>query len=140
MRYSEYEPFRARLSHEDSSAQILFDNNNAITTEKGFRMSRANVSVREGRWFWECKIISGIRPPNDGGADPGDGGHVRIGVARREATLEGPVGFDAYSYGLRDVGGQKVTRSRPVDFAQSDLREGDVIGVELTLPSLPFHR
>ena len=138
-RQTETEPFGARISYEDASAQLLF-NRNITTTEKGFRMARANVGVREGRWYWECKIVSGIRPPDDSGISSKDGGHVRLGWARREATLEGPVGFDAYSYGLRDVSGQKVTRSRPADFALSDLCEGDVIGLELKLPSLSLHR
>ena len=138
-RQSECEPYGARISYEDASAQLLF-NQNAITTEKGFRMARANVGAREGRWYWECKILNGIRKPSEDGGVSENAGHVRIGWARREASLEGPVGFDAYSYGLRDVGGQKVTRSRPVDFAEADLCEGDVIGLELTLPSLSFHR
>ena len=138
-RQTETAPFGARLSFEDASAQVLW-NLNAITTEKGFRMARANVGAREGRWYWECKILSGIKPPGENGVPSKDGGHVRLGWARREATLEGPVGFDAYSYGLRDVSGQKVTRSRPTDFALSDLREGDVIGLELKLPSLNLHR
>ncbi|KAL9125194.1 MAG: hypothetical protein Q9217_005565 [Psora testacea] len=137
-RQSEAEPYEARISYQDASAQLLF-NGNAVTTEKGFRMARANVGAREGRWYWECKILSGMKPPGSR-PETEPGGHVRIGWARREASLEGPVGFDAYSYGLRDVGGQKVTRSRPVDFAGADLFEGDVIGLELILPSLSFHR
>lgn len=70
-------------------------------------------------------------------------GHVRVGWARREASLDGPVGFDAYSYGLRDVGGQKVHMSRPKDFmspTSEDFCEGDVLGLEITLPSLSLHR
>ena len=137
-RQSEAEPYGARISYQDASAQFLFSGD-ATTTEKGFRMARANVGAREGRWYWECRILSGIKPPS-GGEDSEGGGHVRFGWARREASLEGPVGFDACSYGLRDVGGQKVTRSRPVDFAGADLCEGDVIGLELTLPSLSLHR
>lgn len=67
---------------------------------------------------------------------------MRLGWARREASLDTPVGFDAYSYGLRDVAGQKVHMSRPKDFVTpaSDFCEGDVIGMEITLPSLTFHR
>ncbi|KAL9104644.1 MAG: hypothetical protein Q9163_000448 [Psora crenata] len=137
-RQSEAEPYGARISYQDASAQLLFGGD-AITTEKGFRMARANVWAREGKWYWECKILGGIKPTK-GEADEESGGHVRIGWARREASLEGPVGFDAYSYGLRDVGGQKVTRSRPADFAGADICEGDVIGLELTLPSLSLHR
>ncbi|KAL8957040.1 MAG: hypothetical protein Q9183_006159, partial [Haloplaca sp. 2 TL-2023] len=108
-------------------------------------MARPNVCAREGRWYYECKILSGVRPPNQdpaltSGSDPG--GHVRLGWARREANLDTPVGFDAYSYGLRDVSGQKVHLSRPKDFMPNNesFCEGDVIGLELTLPSLALHR
>ncbi len=50
------------------------------------------------------------------------------------------MGFDAYSYGIRDVSGQKVHMSRPKDFANADFVEGDVIGLEICLPSLSLHR
>lgn len=108
-------------------------------------MARANVGVREGKWYWECKILSGIKALNEdtvNGDSQEPGGHVRIGWARREASLDTPVGFDAYSYGLRDVAGQKVHMSRPKDFmSQGDeLREGDVVGLEINLPSLALHR
>ena len=108
-------------------------------------MARANVGVREGKWYWECKILSGVRPVGqnaiDGVAEEA-GGHVRLGWARREASLDTPVGFDAYSYGLRDVAGQKIHMSRPKDFmpAGEEIREGDVIGLEINLPSLAVHR
>jgi COMPASS component BRE2 len=116
-----------------------------ITTDKGFRMAKANVGIRQGRWYWECKITSGIpkRKRSDSHAtEESPRGHVRMGWARREATLDAPVGFDAYSYGLRDVAGQKVYMSRPKDFfpAQEDIREGDVIGLEINLPSESLHR
>ena len=108
-------------------------------------MAKANVGVREGRWYWECKITSGIskRKRSDAhGIEESPKGHVRMGWARREATLDAPVGFDAYSYGLRDVQGQKVYMSRPKDFfpAGEDIREGDVIGLEINLPSEALHR
>lgn len=108
-------------------------------------MARANVGAREGRWYWECKILSGVRPLNqDQNAEstPDEGGHVRVGWARREASLDTPVGFDAYSYGLRDVSGQRVHMSRPTDFAPNNTSfcEGDVIGLEINLPSLSLHR
>lgn len=108
-------------------------------------MARANVGAREGRWYWECKILSGVRHPSqdpNGNLSPDDGGHVRVGWARREASLDTPVGFDAYSYGLRDVSGQKIHMSRPKDFMPSNASfcEGDVIGLEIVLPSLSLHR
>jgi COMPASS component BRE2 len=112
-----------------------------VTTEKGFRLARANVAVREGRWYWECKITRGTLK-DKGPNDPDSHGHVRVGWARREASLDAPVGFDAYSYGIRDVEGQTVHMSRPKDFFPpgQDLREGDVIGLEIQLPSEHLHR
>lgn len=105
-------------------------------------MARANVGAREGRWYWECKILSGVKHPESANVGSASDGHVRLGWARREASLDTPVGFDAYSYGLRDVTGQKVHMSRPKDFVNppSDFCEGDVIGMEIILPSLSLHR
>lgn len=121
---------------------MFFDSSGKhITTDKGFRMARANVAVREGRWYWECKVTRGTLK-NKGPDDPDSYGHVRVGWARREASLDAPVGFDAYSYGIRDVAGQKVHMSRPKDFFPpgEDLRQGDVIGLEIQLPSEHLHR
>lgn len=149
-RQTEAEPYCARLSFEDSAAHVMFGPTaTQATTSKGFRMVRANVGVREGRWFWECKIKRGVGSPDSsrmGSADLSSSQkpepHVRIGWARREASLEAPVGFDSYSYGIRDVSGQRVHKSRPTDFFPKgqDIREGDVIGVEINLPTLQLHR
>jgi len=51
-------------------------------------------------------------------------------------------GFDAYSYGIRDVGGQKVHLSRPQEFFPrgENIEVGDVIGLEINLPSETLHR
>ncbi|KAK1756002.1 hypothetical protein QBC47DRAFT_201660 [Echria macrotheca] len=141
-RQTEPEPFGAHFSFEDTASYIFFDRTGThVTTDKGFRMARANVAIREGRWYWECKITRGLLKQRNEG-DPESHGHVRVGFARREASLDAPVGFDAYSYGIRDVAGQRVHMSRPKDFfpAGEDLREGDVIGFEIQLPSVRLHR
>ncbi|KAK8118601.1 uncharacterized protein PG998_003227 [Apiospora kogelbergensis] len=146
-RQTEPEPYGAHISFEDAATHMYLDQSGQhITTDKGFRMARANVAVREGRWYWECKITRGTIPTP--AAAEGDKkqleshGHVRLGFARREASLDAPVGFDAYSYGIRDVEGQKVHMSRPKDFfpAGEDIKEGDVIGLEIQLPSENLHR
>lgn len=103
----------------------------AMTTEKGFRMSRANTGVREGRWYFECKILKGVKRDGTLG-----NGNIRVGWARREAALDAPVGWDAYSYSIRDIEGQKVHMSRPKDFMKENVCEGDVLGLEIYLPSL----
>ncbi|KAG5663086.1 hypothetical protein KAF25_001022 [Fusarium avenaceum] len=141
-RGTEPEPYGPHMSFEDSAGHVYFDKSaRQVTTDKGFRMARANVAVREGRWYWECKITRGVRPPEDGESKPEGGQHVRMGWARREASLDAPVGFDAYSYGIRDVAGEKVHMSRPKEFfpAGEGIREGDVIGLEIQLPSEHLH-
>ncbi|KAI0100993.1 hypothetical protein GGR51DRAFT_337384 [Nemania sp. FL0031] len=152
-RQTEPEPYGPHISFEDASTHMFFDQSGRhVTTDKGFRMARANVAVREGTWYWECKVNRGILKSEpgtknasgskDAAYQPESHGHVRIGFARREASLDAPVGFDAYSYGLRDVAGQKVHMSRPKDFFPpgEDMREGDVIGLEIRLPSEHLHR
>ncbi|KAL2264356.1 hypothetical protein VTK26DRAFT_5782 [Humicola hyalothermophila] len=141
-RNTEPPPYSAHMSFEDAASHMFFDRAGMhVTSDKGFRMSRANVAVREGRWYWECKVTRGILKNRREG-DPESHGHVRVGFARREASLDAPVGFDAYSYGLRDVGGQKVHMSRPKDFFPpgEEIREGDVIGLEIQLPSERLQR
>ncbi|PHH73181.1 hypothetical protein CDD80_3997 [Ophiocordyceps camponoti-rufipedis] len=140
-RQTEPEPFGPRLSFEDAATHVFFDRSALqITTDKGFRMTRANVAVREGRWYWECRILQGVTTAQNG--KPQGGKHVRMGWARREASLDAPVGFDAYSYGIRDVAGEKVHMSRPKEFFPpgEGIREGDVIGLEIQLPSEHLHR
>ncbi|KAK4142398.1 uncharacterized protein C8A04DRAFT_38344 [Dichotomopilus funicola] len=141
-RNTEPPPFGAHLAFEDAASHMFFDRSGMhITSDKGFRMTRANVAIREGRWYWECKVTRGIlKDPQDG--DPKSHGHVRVGFARREAALDAPVGFDAYSYGIRDAAGQKVHMSRPKDFFPpgEEIKEGDVIGMEIQLPSERLQR
>ncbi|PQE17959.1 Set1 complex component ash2 protein [Rutstroemia sp. NJR-2017a WRK4] len=142
-RQTETAPFDARLSFEDSAPHMMMDETaKHITTDKGFRMAKANVGIREGRWYWECKITSGVPKQKPGEPAQDSHGHVRMGFARREAAQDAPVGFDAYSYGIRDVAGQKVWMSRPKDFfpAGESINEGDVIGLEINLPSEKLHQ
>ena len=49
--------------------------------------------------------------------------------------MDVPVGFDAYSYSLRDVSGQKVHMSRPKPFMEP-FGTGDVIGMHISLPPI----
>jgi COMPASS component BRE2 len=51
------------------------------------------------------------------------------------------VGFDAYSYGLRDQAFNKLHMSRPKEFLQDkSFVTGDVIGLEITLPPMGEQR
>ncbi|KAK6347779.1 hypothetical protein TWF718_005605 [Orbilia javanica] len=134
---TEVPPYAARISYEDKSSHIHLDESGvSLTTEKGFRSARANVGLREGDWYYECKVLNGINPD-----DPTEeNGHVRIGFARRETSLDVPVGYDAYSYGIRDKDGQIVHMSRPKDFMKESVVNGDVIGLHISLPPLSVQR
>ena len=158
-------PHGSRLSFEDADRWMHFTTN-ALTTsnEKGWRMVRANVCAREGTLYYEVKIRRGVPP---GGPDPAAEGpqpYVRFGWARREAPLDAPVGFDGYSYGITDMRFETMHRSRPGKFFQpkkgknkakalgggptpitlapedSHVKEGDVIGMEIQLPSLSLQQ
>lgn len=160
-------PHCARMSFEDADKWMHFSTNALFATnEKGWRMARANVCAREGTLYYEIKIHRGV--PQSGlshdvtGPEP----HVRFGWARREAPLDAPVGFDGYSYGITDVRFETMHRSRPGKFFSSKkvskskgaktvaasptpvtlspedqhVKEGDIIGVEIQLPSLGLHQ
>jgi COMPASS component BRE2 len=156
-------PHYARLSFEDADKWMRFSTNALITTnEKGWRMVRSNVCAREGTLYYEIKIHRGVPP--DGPEPTGNGPqpHVRFGWARREAPLDAPVGFDGYSYGVTDMRFETMHRSRPGKFFQpkktkskvhkggptpvtlapedQHVKEGDIIGVEIQLPSMTLHR
>ncbi|CCE73093.1 Piso0_000110 [Millerozyma farinosa CBS 7064] len=134
-------PFAARVSYFDRSQGILFnDNMDTITTTDGWRSARGNVGIREGKYYLEFEIIDA----NNGASDKG---HIRVGFARREASLDAPVGFDGYGYGIRDINGQKLTLSRPTrfmkdckDIESAGFKSGDVIGFLIELPPLREHK
>lgn len=67
---------------------------------------------------------------------PVTAGSVRIGLARGEACLQAPVGFDGYGYGLRDKTGESIHLSRPTPFMHEPFKSGDVIGLHVYLPKI----
>ncbi|KAF8120070.1 hypothetical protein EV363DRAFT_1376110 [Boletus edulis] len=111
-----------RVSWEDRSSFVkVTPDGLGLLGERGFRSARCNAPVREGAWYMEVY------------ANMYEGSHVRLGWARREAPLNGPVGLDGYSYGYRDKTGDKVTLSRPRSYGRP-FRTGDVIGMYIFLP------
>lgn len=104
-------------------------------TDKGFRSGRATLAVREGLWYYEVLIEngSGSRGASKGSGDSGNP-HVRIGWGRREAVLDAPVGACGYSYGIRDVNGEKLHIARPKPYANKPFSTGDVVGCLISLP------
>ena len=129
----EFAPASTHWSWQDRSAFTRISEDALIVgAEKGFRSARTNVGVRHGAWYVELEIL-----PPDASSIPSapmrDGPHVRVGWARREASLNAPVGWDGYSYGLRDVNGARVTQSQPHPFGRA-FGPGDVVGMYIRLP------
>ncbi|KAI0060802.1 hypothetical protein BV25DRAFT_1827348 [Artomyces pyxidatus] len=129
-------PTAYRVSWEDRSPFVKVTQDGlGLLGDKGFRSARCNAPVREGKWYLEIKVENG------GGERPADappsreGAHVRLGWARREAPLNGPCGLDAYSYGVRDKTGEKVTLSRLRPYG-APFGAGDVVGMYIALPPL----
>ncbi|KAF9646277.1 hypothetical protein BDM02DRAFT_262592 [Thelephora ganbajun] len=129
-------PTSARVSWSDRSPFLKVSQDGlCIAGDKGFRSARFNTPLREGRWFFEIKILQGGGDFGDGtiSGSPSKGSHVRVGFGRREASLNGPVGVDGYSYGIRDKTGEKVYLSRLKPYSKP-FGTGDVVGLYVSLP------
>lgn len=133
-------PYEPRFSYFDRSQGIIYgEEMKPISTLNGWCSARTNVCVREGKYYLEFNV--------ENANNDKDKAHVRFGFGRREASLEAPVGYDGYGYGLRDVHGHKVTLSRPTDFMKHcqdidspGFKSGDTIGMLIELPSLKEHK
>lgn len=116
-----YEPVGVVWNKADCAAQLNLSKDGLTASgEKGFRMVRANVGVREGCWYYECEIL-----PSEG--------HVRLGWAAITGELEAPVGYDSWSYGFRDVNGARIHRSERYDGYGTAFGPGDVVGCAIYL-------
>ncbi|KAI5307164.1 hypothetical protein KEM55_008387, partial [Ascosphaera atra] len=138
-RHTDAPPYHARFSFEDSPTAINFTKDGlGVTTEEPWHSARANVCAREGTYYYEARIISGMIP----GPERSSRGNVRLGFSRREADLDVNVGVDSYGYGIRDVNGEVVNRMRCRYFLPKgeSICEGDVIGMLITLPPLSVQR
>lgn len=126
----EMEPFKPTLSMFDRSPSILISKDlKQVTTERGWVSSRADIPMTEGSTYFEFNIIN-----SDGQS------HVRLGISRREAKVEAPVGFDGYSYGIRDMTGEMIHLSRLSPFMKDKgFKTGDVLGVLVYLPRANIH-
>jgi COMPASS component BRE2 len=167
---AEAAPHYARISDEDhplcaaEHADIVFTKDMLSTSHSaGHTTARANVFAREGVYYFEAKLTSMshelaerhdeslIATELKAGTTKEDTcrGAVRVGFVRREHHHGHPIGTTGYGYGLATFGngvdeygngrfwGQvfKLTPKNP-----GKLKEGDVIGLMITLPDLRIHQ
>jgi hypothetical protein len=113
-------------------------------------MIRGTHGVNFGAYYWEIHILD---PPVENNAidtttnttaiDPttntssktssNSNSHFRVGWSTRQGELEGPVGFDKFSFGYRDMNGSKVHDSVRNDEYGESYSAGDVIGCLIIL-------
>jgi COMPASS component BRE2 len=167
---AEAAPHYARISDEDhplcsaEHADIVFTKDMLSTSHSaGHTTARANVFAREGVYYFEAKLTSMshelaerhdeslITSELKAGTTKEDTcrGSVRVGFVRREHHHGHPIGTTGYGYGLATFGngvdeygngrfwGQvfKLTPKNP-----GKLKEGDVVGLMITLPDLRIHQ
>jgi hypothetical protein len=130
---------------------------------RGYRMTRATHGVSSGSYFYEAVIldsppvseIAAALPPNvrmgkklqehiqqalldeKEGRENSTifGGHIRLGWSMRTGDLQAPVGYDKWSFGVRDIGGSKIHCSKREDnWGGEDFGPGDVVGCAISLP------
>ncbi|CCH60115.1 hypothetical protein TBLA_0C03110 [Henningerozyma blattae CBS 6284] len=150
---SEYPFDKVGISIMDrSDGMSMLDKGNEIVGVKeslGWRTGRCDICIKEGLTYWEVEILNGGSPNNIN--DPSNDkqkkreilnstSHLRLGISRREASLEGPVGFDAYGYGIRDSSLESIHEGKLSQILQPlenmVLKKGDRIGFLLELPDI----
>ena len=133
---------------------------------RGYRMTRASHGVDSGTFYYEVVVLPPTKIDVVGVSTAavsrefylpaseklrlGRGlkaemnestnvGHLRIGWSMRTGALHAPVGYDKWSYGLRDINGSKIHESRREDnWGGIPFGPGDVIGfaIHLKAPEL----
>jgi len=71
-----------------------------------------------------------------GGSQRAFGAHVRLGWSMRTGDLQAPVGYDKWSYGIRDILGSKIHCSNRNDnWGGEEFGPGDVVGCAISMVS-----
>ncbi|XP_059665331.1 protein TRAUCO [Cornus florida] len=101
----------------------LSDDRLSAGSTKGYRMVRATRGVVEGAWYFEIRVVK-----------LGETGHTRLGWSNEKGDLQAPVGYDANSFGYRDIDGSKIHKALREKYGEEGYVEGDVIGFYINLP------
>jgi Set1/Ash2 histone methyltransferase complex subunit ASH2 len=91
----------------------------------------ALAGVSSGKWYYEIELLS----PEPSGSATLPEPHVRLGWAQKFANLQGPCGFDAFSYSWRDLEGTAFHRSRGHLVPGGGFGVGDIVGLGIQLPA-----
>jgi len=93
------------------------DDRRTFTSSGGYRTCVASHGVKNaGGYYYEITV-----------AALGSTGHARVGWKSKSGERNAPVGYDAYGYGYKDIGGEKVHRAVTSAYGEA-FGQGDVIG------------
>lgn len=95
----EGQPVKMNREATHTAPQVkISDTGLTVSNEKGYRMAKATHGVWEGHWYYEVKILS-------------HSGNSRIGWSQISGDLQGPCGYDRFSYSYRDSPGALFHKS-----------------------------
>ncbi|SCU88172.1 LADA_0E08614g1_1 [Lachancea dasiensis] len=145
---SEYPFEKAGFNYMDRADDLaVAENRNdmvGVQEPLGWRTARCDACIKEGTAYWELEVLK------DGGLEIPPGGsvkslkdklnsvpHVRFGVSRREASLECPVGFDIYGYGVRNFSMESIHDGKLAQVLPTGhIKAGDRLSFVLHLPTV----
>eukprot|EP00536_Pseudo-nitzschia_multiseries_P017402 jgi/Psemu1/264258/estExt_Genewise1Plus.C_15350011 len=88
-------------------------------------MTRGSHGVAPGAGHYYYEVVLQQQP---------FGAHVRLGWSMRTGDLQAPVGYDKWSYGVRDIQGSKIHCSKREDhWGGEAFGPGDVIGCAISM-------
>ncbi|OQS07544.1 hypothetical protein THRCLA_00445 [Thraustotheca clavata] len=121
---------------EKGTLLTIADNGLMVLGTKGYCMARTNIGAKSGNYYYEITL-----QPSEIEY------HVRFGYGTKKADINGPVGFDEYSFAYRDLQGSIVHKSTRKDgygdaFGNNKAYEwdlhsigpGDTVGALIYLP------
>jgi Set1/Ash2 histone methyltransferase complex subunit ASH2 len=118
-------PSSVLLAMHDRAPQLkISDDRLSVTGEKGYCMARATHGVRYGTYYYEITIV-----------DQPEGSHCRLGWSQDLGNLQGPCGYDKFSYSWRSRKGTAFHDSHGKHFAEEGFHVGDTLGFLIHLPA-----
>jgi len=120
-------PSVVNIAMNDRAPQLkVSEDRLSFTGERGYCMGRATHGVNYGTYYYEITI-----------ADQPEGSHCRLGWSQELGNLQGPCGYDKFSYGWRSRKGTVFHESHGKHFSCEGFGVGDTLGFLIHLPEDP---
>ncbi|RUS19537.1 hypothetical protein BC937DRAFT_87328 [Endogone sp. FLAS-F59071] len=116
-------PVRMSNAPTHSASQFrVSDDGLTVWNEKGYRLAKASHGFETGTWYYEITITEMQGTAN-----------ARVGFSQISGDLQGPCGFDHFSYGYRASPGTAFHRSLGRKIGDG-FGQGDILGLLIHLP------